>query len=251
MVVFEFVPPVELETAQKSRELYALTGRLNRPNSGNDLRHRRRSVIPRYAQRGREETLRRLTGWRLSAFGTRHLSCSGRPPASAGWKGQQGRASFQSALAPLFKNSNPNHICNFYQNIWQCEARTRSRLSTSLTIKKSTVSYSNQCRKCRKGQENRSAVCHNLTAGFESQQYWFAASYSVVDFCFFSVEHAKSSLGGGYLTVWYKRRSDGGIRNWRKPSFGVCTVWVQKQLNKNVLAQRSRIDSKMLDMYVQ
>lgn len=56
-------------------------GGSNRPNSGNDLLHRQSSVIPRFAQRGREETLRRLTDWTLSAFGMSHLSCSVRPPA--------------------------------------------------------------------------------------------------------------------------------------------------------------------------
>lgn len=193
-VLFEFVSPVKLGTAWKIREHSALTDGwqegLNWPNIGNDLQRRQSSVIPRYTRRGREETLRRLTDWMLSAFGISHLSCSVRPLASSAESKQQ--QDLQSAFTPKFNKPNSNHI-DFYQNIWQCEVRTHIRLSTSLTIKKHSPLYPNQCRKCRNKQEK--PICYNLTAGSESQQGWFAASYSVVNFTFFPVEHAKSSAG--------------------------------------------------------
>lgn len=53
-----------------------VTGRLGLVVQWNDLQHRQGSVIPHYAQRDREETLRRLTDWTLSAFRMSHHSCS-------------------------------------------------------------------------------------------------------------------------------------------------------------------------------
>lgn len=179
-----------------------------------------------------------------------HLSCSVRPPAFA----RSNICRVESAARPRVlsvrvRKSNPDHICNFYQNIWQCKARTRIRLSTSLTVKKAQSIIFKSVQEVQKGTGK------SLTpSAIISRWVWISTTLVCSfllssGFLFFSVEHAKSSLGGGYLTVWYKRRSDGRIQNWRKPSFGVCTVWVQKQLN--ILAQRSRIDTKMLDMYVQ
>lgn len=87
--------------------------RLGVAHEGNDVQHRQGSVIPRCAQRGREETLRRLTDWTLSAFRVSHRSCSVRLSIPAG-------LAFTSTVYPFDPDTAwfTIHMCNSYQSFY-------------------------------------------------------------------------------------------------------------------------------------